>query len=173
MERYIPDIYEKSIYAIDYAKLKMRGIKCILMDLDNTLVAPSIKKPSKKNKELFSSLKEMGFRVILFSNSIARRVKPFKEVLGVDFVSFACKPSSRKFLWILENYHYNESEVAIIGDQLMTDVLGGNKVGITTILVNPVSPKEPFVTRFNRYRERRILKKLRNRDLFMKGKYYE
>lgn len=173
MEKYLPDIYQKSIYAIDYNKLLNRGIKCLLMDLDNTLVAPSIKEPSEKLVTFFQELKGMGFQIVLFSNGSKNRVKKFTEKLEIDGVSRALKPFSKKFLKILTDYHYNESEVAIIGDQLLTDVLGGNKVGITTILVNSVSPKDPFVTRINRIRERHILKKLRELELFTKGKYYE
>lgn len=173
MEKYIPDIYQKSIYSIDYQKLLNRGIKCILIDLDNTLVAPSIKYPNKKIKDLFSELKEMGFRVILFSNGSKRRLKPFKEQLEVEAIYRAFKPSPKKFLQILEQYHYNESQVAMIGDQLLTDIAGGNKVGITTILINQVSSHDEFVTKFNRIIERRILHKLRDRSLFVKGKYYD
>lgn len=173
MEKYVPDIYQKSIYSIDYQKLLNRGIKCILIDLDNTLVAPSIKSPNKKLKELFQELKEMGFRVIIFSNASSRRLKPFKEELEVDTIYLAFKPSSKKYYYVLSEYHYNESEVAIIGDQLLTDICGGNKVGITTILVNQVSPHDSFITRLNRRRERRVLHKLRNRELFTKGKYYD
>ena len=67
---------------------------------------------------------------------------------------------------------YNESEV-IIGDQILTDVLGGNLVGITTILVNPISQKDFFLTNFTRIIERKIIKKLRNYELFTLGKYYD
>lgn len=173
MEKYIPDIYQKSIYSIDYQKLLNRGIKCILIDLDNTLVAPSIKNPNKKIKNLFSELKELGFRIIIFSNGSKRRVKPFQEQLEVEGVYRALKPSSKKFYQILEKYHYNESQVAIIGDQLLTDIAGGNKVGITTILINQVSPHDELLTRLNRMIERHLLHKLRDRSLFVKGKYYE
>lgn len=173
MEKYVPDIYQKSIYSIDYQKLLNRGIKCILMDLDNTLVAPSIKTPNKKVKNLFQELKDMGFRIIIFSNGSAHRVKPFGEELKVDVICRAFKPSPKKFQYVLTEYHYNESEVAIIGDQLLTDIRGGNRVGITTIFVNQVSPHDEFWTKWNRRRERRILHKLRDKGLFTKGKYYE
>ena len=63
--------------------------------------------------------------------------------------------------------------MAIIGDQLLTDVLGGNKIGITTILVNPLSDKDSIFTIFNRSKEKRIMKKLKKEDLFVKGRYYE
>lgn len=173
MEHYVPDIYKKSINTIDYNKLKSRGIKCILFDLDNTLVPYTEKVPSKKNKELFKKLKELGFRVIIFSNSSKRRLRPFKEELEVDVYHRCFKPSPKKFELVLKEYKYNESQVAIIGDQLLTDILGGNRVGITTILVNPISKKDEFITRFNRIKERKIIKKLSKQDLFYKGRYYD
>ena len=173
MEKYIPDIYQKSIYTIDYQKLQNRGIKCLLFDLDNTLVPASIKCPNKKIKDLFNELKEKGFRVILFSNSPKKRLKTFKDDLEVDCCASACKPLSGKFLSILTTYNYNVSEVAIIGDQLLTDILGGNKVGITTILINPVSAKDAFLTRMTRIYEKRIIHKLRSNNLFVRGKYYD
>ena len=63
MEGYLPDIYQKSIYTIDYSKLFNRGIKCLLFDLDNTIVEPHSSEPSKKAKDLFTSLKQKGFNV--------------------------------------------------------------------------------------------------------------
>ena len=79
MEIYVPDMYKKSIYVIDYKKLKESGIKCLLFDLDNTLVPYSVKKPTQKVKDLFKSLQEQGFKVIIFSNSGKKRLQPFKE----------------------------------------------------------------------------------------------
>lgn len=173
MEKYVPDIYQKSIYTIDYDKLKLRGIKCLLFDLDNTLSPINLKVPSQKLKDLFLDLKDKGFTLIIFSNSLKRRVKPFKEGLEVDACAMARKPKSEKFLKVLAEYHFKDSEVAIIGDQILTDVVGGNKVGITTILVNPISNKDGFYTKINRYFENRVLRELRDRDLFTKGRYYE
>ena len=173
MEKYIPDVYQKSIYTIDYSKLWLRGIKCILFDLDNTLVPASIKVPTKKNVELFNELKDLGFKVIIFSNAHKSRVKPFKDTLEVDCCASAMKPFKKKFLKVLDEYNYNINEVAIVGDQLLTDVLGGNKIGITTVLINPISKKDTFLTKINRTIERMIMDRLRKNDLFTKGKYYD
>lgn len=173
MEMYIPDIYQKSIYAIDYQKLINRGIKCLLFDLDNTLVPISDKKPSDRLKDFIVKLKKMGFKVVIFSNSNKHRLSPFKDELDVDCSASSHKPHPGKFLQILKIYGYSISEVAIIGDQLLTDVLGGNRIGITTILVNPISTKDFFWTRFSRKKEAKIMKKLRDNDLFAKGRYYE
>lgn len=173
MEKYIPDVYQKSIYTIDYHKLADRGIKCLLFDLDNTLAPIRIKQASKKMKSHFKDLKKEGFDIFLFSNASSSRVKSFANELQIKYYSSVRKPLKKKFEKLLYENDYNESEVAIIGDQILTDILGGNKVGITTILINPISPKDYFVTRFTRIIERKIIKKLRNYDLFTLGKYYD
>ncbi len=173
MEYYIPDLYVKSIYYVDYEKLKQRGIKCILFDLDNTLAPLSLKKPNKKIKDHFSKLKNMGFKVIIFSNSNKKRIKPFKDELEVDCAFNCKKPMKKKFNLILKEFKYKESEVVIIGDNIITDVLGGNKVGITTILINPISTKERKITKVLRIYEKYIIRKLSKKELFYRGKYYE
>lgn len=173
MENYVPDIYIKSIYSIDYEKLQNRGIKCLLFDLDNTIAPLSLKMPSRKVKNFFNDLKNMGFKIIIFSNSGKSRLKPFKDTLDVDCAYSACKPMRKKFDIILRDYKYSISEVAIIGDNLVTDILGGNKVGITTILVNPLSNKERVVTKISRLYESFIINKLSKKDLLIRGKYYE
>lgn len=173
MEKYIPDIYQKSIFILDYNKLLTRGIKCLLFDLDNTIVPVKTKLPTQKVSKLFSELKEMGFKVIIFSNSGKRRLKPFKEKLNVDCAASCHKPSPKKFLQIMKEFDFSVSEIAIIGDQIMTDVVGGNNMGITTILVNPLSKIDLIWTKFNRFREKKIIRKLTKKELFQKGKYYE
>ncbi len=173
MEKYVPDMYQKSIYEINYQRLFDRGIKCLLFDLDNTLVPYNIKEPNEKLSELFNNLKKIGFRIIIFSNSGKKRLKIFKDSLEVDCCARAMKPFAGKFLKVLDEYKYNINEVAIIGDQLLTDIKGGNMVGITTIFINPISKKDHFATSFNRFVERRIIKKLSKKDVFYRGKYYE
>ncbi len=173
MEKYVPDIYQKSIYTVDYSKLLSRGIKCLLFDLDNTLVPPHSTEMPEKAKDLFISLKQKGFKVIIFSNSPKIRVKHFKQFLGVDSYHSARKPMPQKFLKIIDDYGYGVNEVAIIGDQLLTDIVGGNKVGITTILINPLSNKDHVFSLLGRKLENRKMKKLRDHDLFCKGRYYD
>jgi len=173
MEKYIPDVYQKSIYTINYDSLFLRGIKCLLIDLDNTIVPVTIKSPNKKIKELFDDLKTRGFKVIIFSNSPKSRVKPFKDELDVDCCAKARKPFQKKYLKVMEEYQLSQEEVACIGDQLITDIQGGNKAGITTILVNPIGTKERLGTKINRIFEGYIFHKLRDNDLFTKGKYYD
>ena len=67
----------------------------------------------------------------------------------------------------------DQSQVAMVGDQILTDIYGGNKVGITTIFVNQIGVKDFFLTRINRKIESFILKRLGEKGLFYKGKYYD
>ncbi len=173
MEIYVPDIYQKSIQTINYDSLYARGIRCLLIDLDNTIAPITMKEPNKKIIDLFNDLKNKGFKIVIFSNSTKARVKSFKEALGVDGVHSALKPFKGKYKKVMSLYEFQEPQIACIGDQLITDIKGGNRMGLTTILVNPVGVKERFTTKLNRYFEKRILRKLRDKDLFAKGKYYE
>ena len=174
MDNFIPDIYQKSIYHIDYEKLLDDGIKCILFDLDNTCIPYRDKEPNKKLIELFDMLKDMDFKLIIFSNATKRRILPFKKALNVDCLARAGKPWKRSFLKILKLFNYNLSDVVIIGDQLYKDILGGNKVGIKTILVNPMSLDDMFLTKYLiRPLERRKYKLLEKKGILKRGKYYE
>lgn len=173
MDILIPDMYQKSIYSINYEKLYNCGIRCLLFDLDNTCVPYVEKVPNKKLIDLFDYLKDMGFKVILFSNATKKRLEVFKNTLVVDCSYSSRKPSKRKFLKVLKMYNFDLSEVAIIGDQLFTDILGGNRVGIKTILVNPMSKKDMPLTFIFRIFERGQFKKFRKRGILKLGEYYE
>lgn len=173
MNYFYPDMYQKSIYTINYDKLKNCGIKCLLFDLDNTCVPYVDRMPTKKLKTHFDKLQDEGFKVIIFSNASKDRLKPFKNELNVDCCPKAKKPRKAKFLKILKLYNYDLSEVAIIGDQLVTDIYGGNKVGIMTILVNPISDVDMLFTKVHRFIEKKKIKKMTKQGIFKVGSYYD
>ena len=173
MDNFIPDMYQKSIYHIDYDKLQEDGIKCLLFDLDNTCVPYKDKVPNKKLIDLFETLKDMDFRIIIFSNATKTRIKPFKNALRVDCSAKSRKPSTKKLLRVLKMFKYELSDVVIIGDQLYTDILCGNRVGIKTVLVNPMSKDDMFWTKIMRFREKAKFKKFAKMGILKKGKYYD
>ena len=165
MQIFIPDIYQKSIYDIDYNKLKKKGIKCLLFDLDNTLVPVNNDIPTKKVKELFNVL-EKDFKIIIISNSGKKRLTPFKEGLNVDVSASSHKPFKKKYLKIMNLYKFEYYEMAAIGDQLLTDISCANRLGVTSILVQSISRKsEKWYTKLNRLREKKILKQLEKIDI--------
>lgn len=173
MEKFIPDMYAQNIYTINYKKLKRKNIKCLCFDMDNTLVPYTEDAPSQEVKELFHMLSN-DFKVCIISNATKKRLTPFKEELNVDTAYLSFKPLKRKYKKIINLYEYKPEEIACIGDQLVTDILGANRVGCVSILVNAMCPtKEPFTTRVNRMIERKIIKKLNKKGLLEKGAYYE
>lgn len=172
LDLFIPDIYAQSVYTINYKKLKKNGIKCLLFDLDNTLAPYKVNEPDQNVKELFHRL-EQDFKVIIISNSGKNRLRPFKEVLNVDVAFSSKKPLKTKYKKILSLYKFKIDEVACIGDQLLTDMLGANRMGLTSILVNRVASYEMFPTKVNRFFEKFILKRLAKKNILISGVYYD
>ncbi len=173
MDKFRPDIYKKSIYDIDYEKLKKIGIKCLIFDLDNTIAPINMDMPDKKLLDFFAYLEDLGLKCILLSNASKKRVQPFKEHCNIDSSYKSRKPLKKKYRKILEMYSYKDIEIACIGDQLLTDIYGANRLGLTSILVNPISKKEKMGTKINRIIENRIFAYFEKRGIFKKGNYYE
>lgn len=172
LKRFIPKVYQESIFTINYKKLKKEGIKCLLFDLDNTISPAKEVVLYEKTKKLFNKLKK-DFKIVLFSNNFPKRVGKFGNYYDVDIACISLKPFSFKYRYILNKYKLKKSEVAAIGDQLLTDVQGGNKMGIITILVNPMTEVDETETFINRQIEKKIFKKFEEENILTKGKYYD
>lgn len=173
MDKLVPDKYYKSIYDIDYKQLKKSGIKYLIFDISNTLVPENAKEPNKRVKDLFEDLKNMNFKIILMSNNIKREVAPFKELLCVDSCYLSFKPLKHKYKKIIKTFDIDITEIACIGDQIFFDILGANRMKITSILVNPISADMYAVSKFNRRIETFAMNHLTKKDLFKRGRYYE
>ncbi len=173
MRNYIPKMYKKNIYDINYNILKEKNIKCLLFDLDNTLLKVHKEIPKKDVCDLMKKLKKDFKIYIVSNNSSKKRLSLAADKMGISYVRFAMKPFSRGIKKVQKEGNYNKDEMCIIGDQLMTDVLGGNRFGIFTILTDPLSKQELKVTGINRILEKRKLKKLAKKNLLKRGEYYE
>lgn len=167
-----PNIYCKNIHDIDYDKLYQEGIRCLIFDLDNTLGLISHKKCPDKTKKLLKKLKK-DFFIVISSNNTKSRLKPYLEELGIDGVSWSMKPSIKSLIIIRKRYHLKKKEMCMIGDQIVTDILAGNRFRIKTILVDPLGTKDLKITGLNRKIEKMIVKRYEKRGLFERGKYYE
>ena len=171
-QKFIPDFYAKDIFNINYDKLKNNNVKCLLFDLDNTLSPAKDVILSSEVKELFDRLKK-DFKIIIFSNNSHKRVLKFGTFYDVDIASLSLKPIFYKYLYIIRKYGYKKGEIAAIGDQLLTDILGGNKVGITTILIDPICQEDEKITFINRKIEKRLFKHFKKKKILTKGNYYD
>lgn len=166
MNKYLPDMCYKNIFEVDYKKLKEDQIKLLLFDLDNTIIPDNVKEIDDDIRELFKKIKKLNIKPMIFSNSIKpKKIKRICNDLDIDYIYFALKPLSFNFKKVIRKNNVKKEEVAIIGDQLLTDIKGGNKVGINTILVKPISEYDSIFTRLNRLKEKKIMKKL-NRSFY-------
>ena len=165
-----PNIYQKDIFSINYENLKKKNIKNLLFDIDNTIVAGNLKSLDNKTIDLFNKLKQENFNIYIITNALKRRAKVFSEILDIKTYHFSMKPSPRNYNKIIKENNLNIKETAAIGDQIYTDVLGANKLGILSILVDPVTKHEFIITKINRVKERKLIKKTK---IITKGEYYE
>lgn len=172
MSIFKPKLYRKNIYEINYDKLKKDGIKCLVFDLDNTLGLISHKSCPTEAKKLIKKLKK-DFLIIISSNNTKKRIKPYLEELGIDGVAWSMKPSIRGLAYARRKYHLEKNEMCIIGDQIVTDILAGNRYKVKTVLVDPLGEKDLKITSLNRKIENYIVKKYKKKGLFERGKYYE
>lgn len=170
LRKYIPSQFNESIFEIDFLSLYEKGYRLLFIDIDNTLVSYTRKTPTIEVLDFVKDLKEMGFEIVLISNNYYKRVSTFAAPFGdIPFIHYALKPFKRGFKKGLKLYNntYKKDEVIAIGDQLMTDIKGANKMGFYTILVRAIEKKTDVLsTRINRIFERQILKKV-------KKKHYE
>ncbi|MCM3637340.1 YqeG family HAD IIIA-type phosphatase [Sporosarcina luteola] len=162
---FLPDEYVKDIFQISPEALKEKGIKGIITDLDNTLVEWDRPEATPEIREWVRMMQEAGLQVTILSNNNQSRVESFCGPIGTPFICDARKPLAKNFKKALAMMGLKKDEAVMVGDQLMTDVLGGNRFGLHTILVVPVASSDGFVTKFNRMIERRIMAKLKRQGL--------
>ncbi len=155
-----PNYYYDSIYEVDLDLLKKNKIEGLIIDIDNTLVGWDTLLPTITVKEWLEKLVTLGFNICLVSNNNQKRVMYFSKELNIPFIYQARKPMKKNFLAAMEILETTNQRTAIIGDQIFTDVLGGNRLGLTTILVKPIKSKEFWWTNFVRKIERRVIKKV-------------
>ena len=116
---------------------------------------------------------EKDFKVLILSNSLKRGVEVYKDALKVEAVAHASKPSTKGLRKLAQKYGYQPQEIAMIGDQLVTDILAGNRFGAYTVYVDALSKKDLKITYFNRFIERRIIHFYKRKGKFERGAYYE
>ncbi|GGA68947.1 YqeG family HAD IIIA-type phosphatase [Ornithinibacillus halotolerans] len=165
LNRFLPNEHVKNIFEVRPEVLKEKGIKGIITDLDNTLVPWNVKSATPEVIEWFKQMKDNGIKVTIISNNKEERVKMFSEPLGTPFVFSARKPLRRAFKVAARQMDLQKDEIVVIGDQLLTDVLGGNSAGLYTILVVPIVQTDEKITQFNRKIERKIMNYFRKKGL--------
>ncbi len=167
-----PTMYMKSIYHADFNKIYNMGYRVLLIDLDNTLVPHDVSHPTKESEVLVEELKKIGFEVVILSNNNEKRVSTFAKPLNVDYIFSTRKPLKFKYLRLVKAKGYNEKEILCIGDQIMTDVFGANRLKYANMLVEPLAQKDILWTKPNRFLEKFVYSSLAKKKQLIRGDYY-
>ena len=162
-EYFYPHDYKDSTYEINFEKYYEMGYRGVLFDIDNTLVMHGADADQKAEK-LFKRLKEMGFATCLISNNKEERVRTFAEKVGAPYIYDAHKPSTEGYNKAREIIGTDVNETIFVGDQVFTDVFGGNRASLYTILVRPIHHKEEIQIVLKRYIEKPVLFFYKMRD---------
>lgn len=164
----MPDYIFDSIRDIQPEFLKSRSIRFVLLDVDNTLAEHHSQTAAAGVVEWIAKARAAGISLILVSNSSHSRVKPFAKMLDVPFVAMGMKPFTIGINRAIKELGANKKKTAIIGDQIYTDIVGGNLCGITTLLVMPIVKEQGWFFSVKRYFEEIHIHKKRREGACMK-----
>lgn len=153
-----------NLYSIQIQKnQRVWELKESLQTQITPFVGWDVKEPTERIKEWFSKARELGITITIVSNNNEKRISSFSKDLEVDFIFKARKPMGKAFIKAIKQMNIQAKETVVIGDQMLTDVFGGNRNGLYTIMVVPVKRTDGFVTKFNRLIERRLLNHFRKK----------
>jgi HAD superfamily phosphatase (TIGR01668 family) len=157
LEKFFPDVIVDRVQDIDLEDLKKKGIKGLALDIDNTLVAQFTKNASIDIKKWIQEVKDKGFFPCIVSNASKERVAGFISGLDIPAIHRAYKPSPRSFMRAATLLGIESNKIAAVGDQIFTDIYGGNRINMYTILVRPIDKREILFVKLKRHVERIVL----------------
>lgn len=141
--------------------LKQNNIKALILDVDNTLIDIS-ENLSEQTKKWAEAVKKENIKLYILSNSNKKeKVKKVAEKLGISYEYFGKKPLKSGFLKVQKILKEEPQNIGVIGDQIFTDIIGGNRCKMFTILVEPIKEKEMLITKWKRPIEEKIKKHYR------------
>ena len=157
-----PEYFINTIYDIDFEILRKRGISTLLLDIDNTLVPFKTMIPEEKVVEWIKLVKSEDFKICLVSNAYPRRAQTIAGSLDVPVIYMAKKPFKKGVVDSLKLVGSKSEEAIMVGDQIFTDVFAARLAGVKSILVEPMTTSDFFMTKIYRVFEffvKRNLKK--------------
>lgn len=164
-QRFYPKKVCKNVLEIKIEFLKENNIKAIFLDIDNTIIDYD-NNILEGLEDWIENLKKEDIKFCILSNTNKKeKAKKMSKLFNIPFVFFATKPFKRGFNKAKKMLNITDNKtIAVVGDQIMTDVFGANRCNMYSILVEPIKSKDIFVTRFNRIIEKRILDRYYSKD---------
>lgn len=161
---FYPKGYFKKVSEISLEYLRENNIKGIILDVDNTLI-DYYRNMADETENWANNLKQNGIKMCILSNSEKKeKVRAVAERLGLEYSYFGTKPLKRGFKKAQKMLGLECDEIAAVGDQIFTDVIGSNRMKMHSILVDPIKEKDIWITKLKRPIENYIKRKyLENR----------
>ena len=138
MLSFLPDYIFPRLTDLSPAFLQQRGITLLLMDFDNTMLPYTTNVPTQELLDWLEGMKAAGITLCIVSNSHKARVPAFSDAYDVSCVIRAAKPGTRGIREAMERFGAKQSETALVGDQIYTDVLGAKRAGVTALIVKSI-----------------------------------
>ncbi len=154
-----PDIKLRGITDITVELLNEYNIKALLLDVDNTMSTHHGTVLTDGLMEWIEYMQSNGIKLMVLSNSKRFRIEPFAARIGLPFISLGCKPLPTGYLRGVKALGEKRKNVAIVGDQIFTDILGGKMVGVKTILLTPIKLEDGWSFKIRRKLEKKLYKK--------------
>ncbi len=170
---FLPDCYIEHFSKLNLDMLHNHGIRVLICDVDNTLAAHDVVMMDQEVQQFVQRVQDAGIIVAIVSNNSKARVSQFVGTNDFYFISNAKKPLHFAFRAIQRRFQVQVKEMAMLGDQLLTDMLGANTYGMRSILTKPLVERDIAWTRINRIIEQVVYGYLKKRYRFEKGVYYD
>lgn len=156
--RIYPKKYFEKVTDITYEFLKENNIKALILDVDNTLLDFDLNIIDGL-KPWYDNIKKNNIKCMILSNSNkTKKLEMVANLIDIPFIKFATKPLKRGFKKAQKTLDIPSENIAVVGDQIFTDVIGANRVKMFSILVKPIDEKDLWMTRFKRPLENLIIK---------------
>lgn len=164
MNLFLPNCAVDSYRQLNLLALKKRGIRLLLCDIDNTLACHSDTSYRPEAVRFLKSVQAQGIKVVLFTNNTKKHAKRvMKGCPPFRLHWLCCKPLPFSFWIEMIRHGVSPKQTAVLGDQLFTDMLGGNTSGAFTILSAPLFEDEPRDTQLMRHLEKLVYATLEKR----------
>lgn len=159
MSVFTPNLYLNNVTDITPELLQKYQLKALVLDVDNTLTFHNSQEVHQSVLDWLEQMKEHQIGLTIVSNNFEERVRPFAQKLGLNHVSFGCKPMTRGFTRAYKDFGIPKKQIAVVGDQIYTDILGGNLKGMFTILTVPFQIENTTLFKLKRNLEQLHIRK--------------
>lgn len=149
-KKFMPDCYYPDLSHITPEMLCEKGIKGLVMDIDNTIVTYDDPEPTPAASAWFEKVTGAGIKISFVSNNDWDRVNEFNKNLGYPAYAKSGKPFIKNIIKVMEEMGTGKAQTAFIGDQIFTDVWAGKRAGLTVFLVDPIKDKTSLFFRAKR-----------------------